>query len=57
MGVGDYRGAPPQDCAYLVERQAEWLESDVFTSGDPETRFALAIASAVYAHLAARHSG
>ena len=51
VGVADYRGAPAEDCEYLVERLAEWLESDVFRPDDPEIGFALAMACAVYAHL------
>ena len=51
VGVGAYRGAPPEDCQYLVQRLAEWLESDIFRSDDAEIRFALAVACAVYAHL------
>ncbi|MGF1665432.1 MAG: Fic family protein [Acidimicrobiia bacterium] len=51
VGVAGYRGAPAEDCQYLVERLAEWLESDTFSSDDPEIRFALAVACAVYAHL------
>lgn len=49
--VSRYRGAPAEDCTYLVDRLAEWLESDLFTSEDQEIRFALAIVSAIYAHL------
>ena len=49
--VGKYRGAPARDCPYLTQRLAEWLESDVFESDDPETDFALAVIRAVYAHL------
>ena len=51
VGVPAYRGAPPEDCQYLVHRLAEWLESDTFRSDDTELRFALAVACAVYAHL------
>ena len=51
VGVGAYRGAPPEDCQYLVQRLAEWLESDIFRSDDAEIQFALAVACAVYAHL------
>ena len=51
VGVLDYRGAPPEDCQYLVDRLAEWLESATFRSDDAEIRFALAVACAVYAHL------
>ena len=49
--VGKYRGAPAEDCPYLTQRLAEWLESDIFVSDDPETDFALTVARAVYAHL------
>ncbi len=49
--VGNYRGAPPQDYAYLVHRLAEWLESDTFRHQDPNLGFALVVAQAVYAHL------
>ena len=51
VGVPGYLGAPAEDCEYLVRRLAEWLESDLFRSDDPEIRFALAVACAVYAHL------
>ncbi len=51
VGVPAYQGAPAEDCRYLVDRLAEWLESDLFKSDDTEVRFALAVACAVYAHL------
>lgn len=51
VGVADYRGAPAEDCDYLLERLAEWLQSDTFKSDDAEIGFALAVACAVYAHL------
>ncbi len=51
VGVASYRGAPPEDCEYLIEQLASWLESDTFKSDDPEIQFALAVASAIYAHL------
>ncbi len=51
VGVPAYQGAPAQDCQYLVDRLAEWLESAIFRSESTEIRFALAIACAVYAHL------
>ena len=51
VGVSDYRGAPAEDCEYLVYRLAEWLESDTFRSDVPEIQFALVVASAIYAHL------
>ena len=49
--VSAYRGAPDEDCEYLLERLAAWLESDTFQSDDPEIGFALTVARAVYAHL------
>ena len=49
--VGAYRGAPAEDCTYLLEQLAEWLEGEAFKSGDPEIQFALVITSAIYAHL------
>ncbi len=49
--VSNYRGPPAEDCDYLVERLAEWIESDVFRSDVPEIQFALVVASAIYAHL------
>lgn len=51
VGVASYRGAPAEDCQYLLDRLAEWLEGDTFQSEDPEIQFALAVASAIYAHL------
>ncbi|MCE2526048.1 MAG: Fic family protein [Actinomycetia bacterium] len=51
VGVPAYQGAPAQDCHYLVDRLAEWLESDTFRSDKPEVRFVLAVACAIYAHL------
>ena len=49
--VGKYRGAPAEDCDYLLNRLAEWLESATFKSDEPEIGFARAVAGAVYAHL------
>lgn len=49
--VATYRGAPAEDCEFLLDRLSEWLEDEVFKSDDPEIGFALAIARAVYAHL------
>lgn len=49
--VGGYRAAPAEDCAYLLERLADWLNSPIFESEDPDFQFALTLAKAVYAHL------
>ncbi|MBI3127692.1 MAG: Fic family protein [Candidatus Tectomicrobia bacterium] len=34
IGVGRYRGAPPEDCEFLVERFCEWLNSPDFQAQD-----------------------
>ena len=49
--VANYRGAPAEDCEHLLGRLAEWLESELFESEDPDIRFALVMARAIYAHL------
>ncbi len=49
--AGNYRGAPAQDCPHLTRRLAEWLESDIFRSDDPDIAFALTVIQAIYAHL------
>jgi Fic family protein len=49
--VGGYRAAPAEDCAYLVEQLADWLNGPIFVHNDPEIQFALTLAKAVYAHL------
>lgn len=49
--VANYRGAPAEDCEHLLTRLAEWLESDLFESDDPDIDFALVMARAIYAHL------
>lgn len=51
VGVANYRGAPAEDCDYLLECLAGWLQSDTFKSEDREIGFARAVACAVYAHL------
>jgi Fic family protein len=49
--VGGYRAAPAEDCEYLIDRLAEWLNGPTFASDDLEIQFALILAKAVYAHL------
>jgi Fic family protein len=51
--VGRYRGAPAQDCEYLLGRLCDWLNSAAFDApGDhPELIPPLAILRAVLAHL------
>jgi len=50
VGVARYKGAPAEDCAYLLERLCEWLNSDVFKAG-PGMEIVYAILKAVLAHL------
>ncbi len=49
--VGNYRGAPARDCEFLLNRLADWLESEDFRSDDPQIDFALTVCSAFLAHL------
>ncbi len=49
VGVGRYRGAPPADCDYLLERLCDWLNSDSFRQ--PEYGIAVDLIKAVIAHL------
>ena len=49
--VGAYRGAPWQDCAFLLERLCDWLGSDEFSPPDTETQRPLSVIKAVIAHL------
>lgn len=51
VGVPNYRGAPAEDCHYLLSRLVDWLNSETFQNDDPELNFALTIAKAIYAHL------
>ncbi|MGB6425670.1 MAG: Fic family protein [Solirubrobacterales bacterium] len=51
--VGRYRGAPAEDCEYLLERLCQWLASDEFDApaDHPELAAPLAIVKAIVAHL------
>jgi Fic family protein len=49
--VGTYRAAPAEDCQYLLDTLAEWLNGPTFMHDDPEIQFALIVAKAVFAHL------
>jgi Fic family protein len=51
VGVANYRGAPAEDCEFLVDKMVEWLNGETFRSDEPEIQFALTVARAVYAHL------
>lgn len=49
VGVGRYRGAPSHDCAYLLQRLCDWLNSD-FTP-EPGQEVAFGILKAIIAHI------
>ena len=51
VGVGSYRGAPAEDCPYLLDRMCEWLDGEGFRSDDPEKSFVFTFLKAVLAHL------
>ena len=51
VAVGRYRGAPAEDCEFLLDRLCEWLEGPDFTSPDQEIDFALMLVRAALAHL------
>ncbi|MGI0129821.1 MAG: Fic family protein, partial [Thermoplasmata archaeon] len=49
--VARYRGAPWQDCDYLLDQLCEWLKGPGFTPPDQTMRLPYAILKAVAAHL------
>lgn len=49
--VGPYRGAPAEDCEFLLERLCEWLEGPDFTNEDESIDFSLMLVRAMVAHL------
>jgi len=50
VGVAGYRGAPPEDCEYLLERLCAWLNSDQFRSQE-ESAVVLGLVKAILAHI------
>ena len=50
VGVGRYRGAPQQDCKYLLNKLCSWLNVDSFLPND-ERRIASGVLKAILAHL------
>lgn len=48
---GVYRGAPPEDCEYLLERLCDWLNGPEFAVGDGDMAFAMQLFRAILAHL------
>lgn len=49
VGVGGYRGAPAEDCEYLLERMCEWLNNPEFNPDQDD--ISLSIIRAIVAHL------
>ncbi len=50
FGVGHYRGAPPQDCEFLLKQLCTWLNAGSFLP-DEERGVASGILKAIVAHL------
>ncbi len=50
VGVGSYRGAPAEDCEYLLDRLATWLNQD-FVSPEGRYPIAFGLIKAILAHL------
>ena len=48
--VGRYRGAPPEDCEYLLGRMCEWLASSTFNP-TPGRHVVFGVLKAILAHL------
>lgn len=46
-----YRGAPAQDCEYLLSKLCEWLNGDDFKAPDAGMRVPLALVKTVVAHV------
>lgn len=47
VGISSYRGAPAEDCEYLLQKLVDWL-NDFQAPGDkPELRFPIAILKAI----------
>ncbi len=51
VGVAGYRGAPAEDCLYLMDRLCDWLNGPDFRSTDRDMAFAFVLFKAVLAHL------
>ena len=49
--VGRYRGAPREDCAFLMELLYDWLNGQTFLPNTPEWSIPIALIKAMAAHL------
>ena len=46
-----YRGAPPEDCAYLLARLCDWLNGGDFETDEKDLKIPFAIMRAIVAHV------
>lgn len=46
-----YRGAPAEDCEYLLDRLCTWLDGEDFSPAEEELRIPLALVKAIVAHV------
>lgn len=51
VGISSYRGAPAEDCDFLLEKMVDWLNGMQAPEDQPELRFPLAVLKAILAHL------
>jgi Fic family protein len=51
VGIGDYVGAPAEDCDYLLGRMVDWLNELSAPAGHPELSHPIAVLKAILAHL------
>lgn len=51
VGLNSYRGAPAEDCDYLLERLADWMNELEAPENSPELVFPIAVLKAILAHL------
>jgi Fic family protein len=51
VGVARYRGAPHEDCEFLLNRMCEWLESSDFEPPTKEDAIISAILKAIVSHI------
>jgi Fic family protein len=51
VGVARYRGAPPQDCEFLLDHLCSWLNDLELPDEGESTQFALAVLKALLAHV------
>ena len=51
VGIGTYRGAPAEDCDFLLAEMVSWLNGLQAPDDRPELRFPLAVLTSILAHL------